>query len=117
MRAELDAVRFDFANLRQAEDLESAAVGQDWMRPVDEFVQPAGVANDVKTRADVKVIRVAENDFGAHLDQFARVERLDAALSADGHEHRRVNDATRSGQSSQPRFGTGIGFQQFEHAG
>ena len=33
VRAELDAVRLDLANLRQAEDLEAAAVGQDRPRP------------------------------------------------------------------------------------
>ena len=47
--------------------------------------------------------------------QFARVERLDAGLRADGHEHRRIHDAVRGGQSSQARFGVRIGFEQFKH--
>ena len=47
--------------------------------------------------------------------QFARVERLHAALRADGHEHRRLHDAVRRGQSAKPRFRVRIGFQQFKH--
>jgi hypothetical protein len=47
--------------------------------------------------------------------QFARVERLDAGLRADGHEHGRVHNTMRSGQFSQTRFCLRIGFEEFKH--
>ena len=52
VRTELDAVRLDFSNFGQAENLESAAVGQDRVGPVDEFVQAAGRANDFDAGPD-----------------------------------------------------------------
>ena len=89
----------DLANGGQAEDLKAAAVGQDRPRPIDKPVQPAGGADDVQARAEVEVITVAEDDLGAHLAQFARVHRLDAALRADGHEDGRIHHAVGGGQS------------------
>ena len=115
VRTELDAVLLDLADFREAENLEAAAVGQNRPVPIHELVQPAGGADDVEAGPDVQVIGVAENDLRAHLAEFARVERLDAALRADGHEHRRLDDAVRGGQSAQARFGVRIGFEQFKH--
>ena len=65
--------------------------------------------------AEVEMISVAEDDLRAHLVEFARVERLDAGLRADGHEHRRLDDAVRGGQFSEARLGVRIGFEQFKH--
>ena len=115
MRAEFDAVRFDFPDFGEAENLEAAAVGEDRPFPIHEPVQSAGGADDVESGPDVEVISVAEDDLRAHLEQFARVERLDAGLGADGHEDRRVHDAVRGGQSAQPRLGVRIRFEQFKH--
>ena len=72
--------------------------------PIDEPVQPARGADDVQPGADVEVIGIAEDDLGAHLAQLARVNRLDAALRADGHEDRRIHDAMRRGQPAQARL-------------
>ena len=44
---EFDPVRFDLANGREAEDLETAAISEDWERPIDEIVQATCRANDV----------------------------------------------------------------------
>jgi hypothetical protein len=115
MRAELDAVRLDLANLGKAEHLKSAAVREDGFLPVDEIVQSARRADDVHAGADVEMIRVAENDLRAHLVKFARVERLDAALRAHGHEDRRVHHAMLGGQSAQARLGGRVGFKKFKH--
>src|SRR6266545_2235657 len=115
MRTEFDSVLLDLADFRQAEDLESAAIGENRRGPVDEPVQPARGADDVETGADVEVIGVAEDDLRAHLAQLARVNRLDAALRADGHVQRGVHDAARRGQSSQPRLRGRIRFEQFKH--
>ena len=115
VRPKLHAVRLDLANVGQAEDLEPAAVRQDRLRPIDKLVQPAGGADDVQPGPNVQVISVAENDLRAHLAQFTRVERLDAALRAHRHEHGRIDNAVRSGQPAQARAGAGISLEKFEH--
>ena len=97
MRAEFDAVGFDFADGGKAEDLEAAGVGEDWERPIDEIVQATGGADDVHAGADVEVIGVAKDDLSTEFAKFARVDGFYAALSADGHEHRSVDDAVGSG--------------------
>ena len=105
MRIELDAVRFDFPDPGKAENLVTAAVGENRQFPVHEPVQPAGGADDVESGPDAEMVGVAEDDLRAHLAEFARVERLDAGLGTDGHEHRRFDDAMRCGQFSQTRLG------------
>ena len=77
MRAKLDAVRHNFADFCQAENLEPAAVREDGLVPVDESVQPAGGADDVEAGTDVEMVGVAENDLCAHLDQFTLFRSLD----------------------------------------
>ena len=67
MRTEFHAVRFDFADFGEAENLEAAAVGENGLVPVHEFVQPAGGADDVEAGAQIEMIGVAENDLRAHL--------------------------------------------------
>src|SRR5581483_9589644 len=74
MRAELHPVWLDFGNLREAEHLESATIGKYRVLPVDESVQPPRRADDIKPGADTEVIRIAQDDLRAHLDEFARVK-------------------------------------------
>ena len=76
---------------------------------------PPAAADDFHAGADVQVISVAEDDLRAHLAQFTRVNGFDAALRADRHEHRRINDAVGRGEPAQAGFGTIIRFQQLEH--
>ena len=115
MRAEFDAVRFDFPDFGEAEDLEAAAVGENRLFPIHEFVQPAGGADDVESGTQIEMVGVAEDDLRAHLAEFARVERLDAGLRADGHEHRRFHHAMRGGQPAKSRLCVRIGFEEFKH--
>ena len=61
------------------------------------------------------MVGVAEDDLCAHLVQLARVNRLHAALRADGHIDRRINHSMRRGQSPEPRLGVRVGFQKFKH--
>src|SRR2546421_3963993 len=49
-------------------------------------------------------IGVAENDLRAGLEQFTRVERLDAGLRADGHEDGRIHDAVRGRDRKSTRL-------------
>ena len=62
---EFDAVRFDFANGGEAEDLEAAAVGQDWEWPIDEIVQAAGGADYVQSGTDMEMVGVTKDDLSA----------------------------------------------------
>jgi len=65
VRTEFDPVGFDFANGREAEDLEAAAVGKDRERPIDELVEAVGGADDVHPRTDVEMIGVTEDNLSA----------------------------------------------------
>src|SRR5271170_2759862 len=114
MRTKFDAVFFYFANFGEAENLEAAAVGENRLVPIHELVQTAGGADDIKAGTQIQMIGVAENDLRVHLLEFAWVKRLDAGLRADRHEHRRLDDAVRGGQTAEPRFGVRIGFKQFK---
>lgn len=115
MRAEFHAVFFNLPNFRQTKNLKTAAVGENGQIPIHEFVQATGGADDGESGTQVEMVSIAENNLRAHLMKFARVERLDAGLRADGHEHRRLNDAMHSDQFSQARLGLRIGFKEFKH--
>jgi hypothetical protein len=49
-------------------------------------VEPAERGDHVVAGAEVQVVGVAEDDLGADRAQFVRVEALDGAFRADGHE-------------------------------
>jgi len=115
MRAEFHAVLLDFANLGEAENLEAAAVGENGFGPVDELVEITGGGDDVEAGAEMEMVGVAENDLRAHLEEFARVEGLNAALCADGHEHGRFNDAAGGREASEAGAGRRVGLEQFVH--
>jgi hypothetical protein len=78
-------------------------------------MQSTRSGNDFEAGAQVEMVGIAQNDLRAHLVQFARVESLDAGLRADGHKHRRLDDAARGGQSAEARFGVRVGFKEFKH--
>src|SRR5690606_30036490 len=102
-RAELHAVLVDLAQLLEAEDLKTARVGQDRAAPVHEAVQAAVSAHDVGPRAQHEVEGVAEHDVGAEVLELLGRHGLDAAVSADGHEGRRLYRAARECQAAAPR--------------
>ncbi len=57
---EMDALVGDGAELRQREDLEASAIGQNRLVPVHELMETAGGAHDLAARAEVQVVGVAE---------------------------------------------------------
>ena len=93
MVLKFDAVLGDFAQLRERENLVSAAIGEDRPVPIHEFMQAAKMFDYVQPRPDEQMIRVAENDLRIQLAQFSRAYRLYAALRSDRHERRRFNRA------------------------
>ena len=62
---ELHALFRDLADLRQAHDLEAAAIGKDRLFPAHERMQPAEFGYAFRARPQHEVIRVAEQDIGA----------------------------------------------------
>ena len=110
VRAETDALVGDLAELAEREDLKAAGIREQGARPTDEFVQAAHAADGLVTGAQVEVVRVAENDFGA--EGFKRVlgDGLDGAGGADGHEDRRLDGPV--GQMELGAASAGLGFRE-----
>src|SRR5690242_4845017 len=102
MRPELNSMRLNFANRRQAEDLKPATIRQNGQVPIDETMQPTRPANDFHSRTNVKVISIPENDLRAHFAQFTRINRFDTPLRAHGHKHRRVYNPVRHCKTAKP---------------
>ena len=102
VRVEAAAVLGHLPHPREREDLEPAGVGEYRAVPAHEAVQPAGGGDDLRPGAEEQVVRVAQDDLRAELDEVARPERLDGAEGSDVHEDRRLDDAVRGGQTAKP---------------
>ncbi len=103
VRLELGTLFADDTPLGEAEDLKAAAVGEDRSRPPDEPVQTAAAGDQLVTGPQEQVIGVAEDDLGVHLLQVAMQCRLDGSLRPDRHERRRLHDAVRGLEFTEPR--------------
>src|SRR5690606_11782474 len=101
-RTERYAVLGDLAQLLEAEDLKAAGIRQDRPAPVHEAVQAAVRTHDVGPWAQHEVEGVTEHDVGAQVLELLGRHGLDAAVSADGHEGRRLYRAARERQASAP---------------
>jgi hypothetical protein len=117
MRLERHAVLADFAQLREAEDLKAAAVGQDRSVPPHEAVQAAQVADQFAARPQIEVVGVAEDDLGADLAQLGRRQRLDRGLGAHRHEDGRLHQAVQGAQPAAPRRRGCVGPEKLEVCG
>ena len=105
MGLELAALLGNLAAVGQGEHLEAAAVCQQRAIPPIELMQATCRAQHLKTRTQIEVVGVAENDFGVDiLLQFMLMNGFDAASGADRHEDRRGNVAVVGAQQT----GTGI---------
>ena len=93
VRAERDALVVDRPEVAQADDLVAARVGQDRPLPGHELVQPAEPFDPFVARSQIQVVRVAQDDLGADLDQIVGIERLDRRVCAHRHEDRRLDVA------------------------
>ncbi len=86
MRAEAHAFVADLAQGAEAEDLKASGVSEHGAGPADEAVQSAHAADGFVAGAQVEVIGVAEDDFGAQGFEDVLGNGLDGAGGADGHE-------------------------------
>jgi hypothetical protein len=89
--AEANALVGHLAQLAQAEDLETAGISEQAAWPADESVQTAHPTNGFVAGAEIEVIGVAENDFGAKGLQDVLGDGFDGAGCADGHEDGGLN--------------------------
>ncbi len=72
MILEMDTFLRDLAQLRERENLITAAIGQDWPVPVHKAMQAAEMPHHVHSWPNEKVIGVAENDLRLEFPQLAR---------------------------------------------
>ena len=84
MRAEPHALIRNLAQLREAEDLKAAGVGEHGARPADEPMQSAHAPDRLVPRAQIEVIGVAENDLRAQRLNHVLRHSLDAPAVPTG---------------------------------
>ena len=107
--SKLDAALFYLAALRKAEDMITAAVGENRFVPADELMKPAATCDQLIARAQHQVIRIAEDDAGANLSKVLRSQGLNGALGADRHEHGCLDLAVCRPQDPAPRAAVSVG--------
>ena len=83
----------DVAQIGQAEDLVSAAVGEDRSLPPGELVDPPQGLDKLYPRPHAEVVEVRQHDGGTCRLEIDRRESLDRAESSDRHERRRLDDS------------------------
>jgi len=113
MRSEADALIGNFAQLREAVDLESTGVSQHGARPTDEAMQSTHAANRVVSRTKIEMISVAENDLCAECFNNVLGHGLYAARSSHRHEYWRLHGLVRQMHLRAPSAGLGC-VQQVE---
>ena len=104
---ESDAGVADAAEGTHAECLVAAAVGKDGAVPAHKAMEAAGVADAVHAGAEVEVVGVAEDGFGAEAAHFGESEALDGGLGGDGHKQGRLRCAV--GRDNLPAPGRAVG--------
>ena len=93
MAMEFHALFGNVAQLLEAPDLESAAVGEHRAVPAHELLHATHLGHEFRARAQVEVIRVRQNDLRLHFTQITRRKSLHACKSAHRHKNRRFDDA------------------------
>ena len=105
VRAEADTFVRDFAESAEGKDLKAAGVGEHGARPGDKAMQAAHAADRLVAGAQIEMVGVAKDDFGA--EGFERVlgNCLYGASGADGHE-----DGGFDGPMGQVKLGAAAAF-------
>src|SRR5256714_10838387 len=103
------------AQLREEENLETAAVGQDRPIPIHETMKPAKFPDHLESWPNEQMISVPENNLRLELDQLAGADRFHAALRPDRHVGGRLDHAVRSFQATSARSCVPIGRRQLKH--
>jgi hypothetical protein len=72
-------------------------------------MEAAHATNGLMTRAQIKMISVAEDDFGAERFEDVLRDGLDRSRSADWHEDRRLDSGMRQMEAATTATGGGLG--------
>jgi hypothetical protein len=104
VRSERYAVFVKTAQVAQAEDLETAAVGENRAIPGHEPVEAAECLDYTSSRSQGQMIGVAENGMGANGPQILRRQRLYGCLRPNRHEDRSLELSVRGAHLANSRF-------------
>jgi hypothetical protein len=92
----------------QAEDLETATVGQNGALPGHEPVQTTQLRHRLGAGAQGQVVGIAEQDLHAQCGELVGPQPLDCGLRTDGHEHGCIDHTVRCGEPTHSRAGRGV---------
>ena len=112
-RGKGDALLVHLAQGAEAEHLKSTRIGEDRPPPTHETVQAGVGGDDVEPRSQPEMKGVAEHDLGAKRLELVWRHRLDRAVGADRHEHRRLDGAVGQREPSAPRGAASRGNLEF----
>jgi hypothetical protein len=99
-RAKRRALLRDLAHIGETKYLEPTRVRENGLFPVHEAMQAFVGFDDVHTRPQQQMKRIAEHDLRAARKQFLRRHRLHGAVCADGHERGRFDRAASKRESA-----------------
>ena len=96
MTTEFNAFFGNVAEFLEAPDLKSAAVGKHRAVPAHKFLNAAHLGHQFRTRAQVKVVRIRENNLRLHFAQVPRRKPLHARKCPHRHKNRRFDGTVGS---------------------
>ena len=109
------AILADFGELVEAEDLESAGIGEDGARPGHEFVESAEVPDGLVAGPQEEMVGVRQDDLGIEFNfDVAGEDAFQGGLRPDWHEDRGFNDAMCGVDQSRACTGHGAGCLELE---
>ena len=85
-RFEADPVAVDLRGIAEAEDLETAGIGENGPIPAHELVQPTRTRHHTRARPEIQVIGVRQDNAGARLRELPRRQGFDRRPCAHRHE-------------------------------
>ena len=92
VRSKAHTLLGNLAQLREREDLKSAAIGQYRSVPIHKLVQSAHLVNQSVTGAQVQMVGVGKLNLAVDFSQLHRVDTaLDGGTGANVHKHGRLN--------------------------
>ena len=103
--------------MRQAEELEAAAIGEDWPVPAHEPMQPPQGRHGLLARPQGQVVGVRQDHLVARGPKLLDLQPFHAPLRPHRHKGRRLHVAVRGGEDPAVRNRAGIAVEQAEGSG
>ena len=95
-RLEVHSISIGLHHVVEAEQLETARVGEHGAVVIHELLHATRLFDDIDAGTHVQVIGVRKHNLGVQLVKTARRDALDRSMRTDGHEHGRREVAVRS---------------------